>query len=55
MKTVSPGIVWCLDQIQTKVESAVKKVISVGDDEVIDHQISLMNMGLDSLGTAPLA
>ena len=49
------GKVWSMEEVQSGVEAAVRKVVSIEDSQEIDHQISLMDMGLDSLGTTELS
>ena len=55
LRTAPSGRIWSLDQVQTKVEFAVRKVVSVPDNERLDDKISLMDMGMDSLGSTELA
>ena len=47
--------VWSIDEIQSSIETVVKKVITAGDSESVDRQVSLMDLGLDSLGTTELS
>ena len=47
--------VWSMEEIQSEVEAAVRKVISIESSQQIDHDISLMDEGLDSLGTTELS
>ena len=49
------GKVWSMEEIQSEVEAAVRKVVSIEDSQEIDHHMSLMDMGLDSLGTTELS
>eukprot|EP00584_Thalassiosira_punctigera_P004712 CAMPEP_0172543632 /NCGR_PEP_ID=MMETSP1067-20121228/13971_1 /TAXON_ID=265564 ORGANISM="Thalassiosira punctigera, Strain Tpunct2005C2" /NCGR_SAMPLE_ID=MMETSP1067 /ASSEMBLY_ACC=CAM_ASM_000444 /LENGTH=329 /DNA_ID=CAMNT_0013330081 /DNA_START=151 /DNA_END=1136 /DNA_ORIENTATION=- len=46
--------VWSIEEIEAGVEEAVRKVVSI-DHEQIDHHLSLMDEGLDSLGTTELS
>ncbi|KAL9188495.1 LOW QUALITY PROTEIN: hypothetical protein ACHAXT_006873 [Thalassiosira profunda] len=45
---------WSVKEIQAGVEACVRKVISVDSVGSIDHTASLMDMGLDSLGSTEL-
>ena len=44
-----------MDQIQSEVVKAVAKVVSIDDVNATDYHKSLLDMGLDSLGTTELA
>ena len=46
---------WGIGTISSEVEEAVREVISIGSSQTIDHHASLMDMGLDSLGTTELS
>ena len=45
------GKPWGVDQIQSEVAKAVAKVVSVDEVNSIGYHKSLLDMGLDSLGT----
>ena len=47
--------VWSMEEIQSEVEAAVRKVISIESSQQIDHDISLMDEGSDCLGTTVLS
>jgi len=54
-QSAKPSKVWSIEEIQSEVEAAVRKVIAVGNSNQIDHHASLMDEGLDSLGTTELS
>ena len=43
-----------MEEIQSEVEAADRKVISIERSQQIDHNVSLMDEGLDSHGSAEL-
>ena len=53
--SLSPlGTAWSLEQVEAEIESVLMKSISIADEELIDHQMSFFDMGLDSLSSAEL-
>ena len=46
--------VWSTEEVRSEVEAAVRMVVATEDDGTIDHNSSLMDMGLDSLGSTEL-
>ena len=46
--------VWSMGEVRSEVEAAVKTVIAMDDNATIDHNSSLMDMVLDSLGSVEL-
>ena len=52
---VATDRVWSMDELQSEVAIAVAKVVSVDGVNSNDHHKSLLDMGLDSLGTTELA
>ena len=45
---------WSMEEVRSEVEAAVRMVIATEDNSTIDHNSSLMDMGLDSLGSVEL-
>jgi len=54
-RPIKASKVWSLEEIQMEVESAVRKVVTIDSSEHIDYGVSLMDNGLDSLGTTELS
>ena len=52
---VATDRVWSMDELQSEVAIAVAKVVSIDGVNSNDHHKSLLDMGLDSLGTTELA
>jgi epothilone polyketide synthase D len=46
---------WIIGDIQSKVEAAVRKVITIEATQKVDLQLPMMDMGLDSLGITELS
>jgi len=45
---------WSMEEVRSEVEAAVGMVIATEDNSTIDHNLSLMDMGLDTLGSTEL-
>ena len=43
--------IWSIEEIQSEVDVAVKKVISILSSQQIDQEVGPMDEGLDSLGS----
>eukprot|EP00584_Thalassiosira_punctigera_P001363 CAMPEP_0172527556 /NCGR_PEP_ID=MMETSP1067-20121228/2201_1 /TAXON_ID=265564 ORGANISM="Thalassiosira punctigera, Strain Tpunct2005C2" /NCGR_SAMPLE_ID=MMETSP1067 /ASSEMBLY_ACC=CAM_ASM_000444 /LENGTH=3313 /DNA_ID=CAMNT_0013311309 /DNA_START=123 /DNA_END=10064 /DNA_ORIENTATION=- len=50
-----PMKAWSREEIQSEVEAAVRKVATIGDSELVNPCMSVMDMGLHSLGTTELS
>jgi acyl carrier protein len=46
---------WTIGEVQSEVEAAVRTVIAIEDNSVVNHNSSFMDMGLDSLGSVELS
>ena len=47
--------VWNIKEVESEVDTAVRMAIAAEDDSALDQDSSLMEMGLDSLGSVELS